>query len=104
MSGELKGSVAVVTGAARGIGLSVAQDLAREGVNVCWTDLRGDLLAEEMAQIAAEYAVEAIDIAADIGDEDQAAEMVGQVYKTWGKVDILINNAGIRRIGPVYET
>lgn len=104
MSGELKGNVAIVTGAARGIGLSVAQELAREGVNVCGTDLRGDLLAEEMAQIAAEHAVETLVIAADVGDENQAAEMVGQVYKTWGKVDILINNAGIRRIGPVFET
>lgn len=104
MSGELKGSVAIVTGAARGIGLSVAQELAREGVNVCGTDLRADLLAEVMGQVAADFGVETMNVAADVGIEAQVAEMVSQVYADWGKVDILINNAGIRRIGPVYET
>lgn len=104
MSGELKGSVAIVTGAARGIGLSVAQELAREGVNVCGTDLRADLLAEVMGQVAADFGVETMNVAADVGIEAQVAEMVSQVYANWGKVNILINNAGIRRIGPVYET
>ncbi len=104
MSGELKGSVAIVTGAARGIGLSVAQELAREGVNVCGTDLRADLLDEVMGQVAADFGVETMNVAADVGIEAQVAEMVSQVYANWGKVNILINNAGIRRIGPVYET
>ena len=104
MSAELRGSVAIVTGAARGIGLSVAQELAREGVNVCGTDLRADLLAEVMGQVAADFGVETMNVAADVGIEAQVAEMVSQVYANWGKVNILINNAGIRRIGPVYET
>jgi 3-oxoacyl-[acyl-carrier protein] reductase len=104
MSGELTGSVAIVTGAARGIGLTVAQDLAHEGVNVCGADLRADLLAEEMDRIAAECKVETMHINTDVGIENQVAEMVSQVYANWGKVDILVNNAGIRRIGPVYET
>ena len=103
MSGELKGSVAIVTGAARGIGLSVAQELAREGVNVCGTDLRADLLAGVMGQVAADFSVETMSIPADVGIEAQVAEMVSQVYVNWGKVDILINNAGVRQIGPVYE-
>ncbi len=104
MSGELRGCVAIITGAARGIGLTVAQDLAREGVNVCGSDLRADLLSEEMGRIAAECDIETMHIPTDVGVEIQVAEMVSQVYANWGKVDILINNAGIRRIGPVYET
>lgn len=104
MSGELEGSVAIVTGAARGIGLRVVQDLAREGVNVCGTDLRAELLAEEMGQVAADFGVETMNVPADVGVESQVANMVSLVYSNWGKVDILINNAGIRRIGPVYET
>ncbi|MCH8337082.1 MAG: SDR family oxidoreductase [Proteobacteria bacterium] len=104
MSGELKGRVAIVTGAARGIGLSVVQDLAREGVNVCGTDLRAELLAGEMGQVAADFGVETMNVPADVGVESQVANMVSLVYSNWGKVDILINNAGIRRIGPVYET
>lgn len=104
MSGELEGSVAIVTGAARGIGLRVVQDLAREGVNVCGTDLRAELLAEEMGQVAVDFGVETMNVPADVGVESQVAIMVSLVYSNWGKVDILINNAGIRRIGPVYET
>ncbi len=104
MSAELRGSVAIVTGAARGIGLTVAQDLAREGVKVCGTDLRADLLVKAMDEIAADFGVETMHVAADVGVEDQVAEMVSQVFASWGKIDILINNAGIRQIGAVYET
>ena len=104
MSVEIKGSVAIVTGAARGIGLTVAKDLAREGVRVCGTDCRADLLLEVMDKIAADFGVETMNIQADVGVEEQVAEMVRQVFANWGRIDILINNAGIRRIGPVYET
>ena len=44
-----------------------------------------------------------MNIPADVGIEAQVAEMVTQVYVNWGKVDILINNAGVRQIGPVYD-
>lgn len=104
MSVDLEGNVAIVTGAARGIGLAVARDLAREGVRVCGMDLRSELLAEGMEQIAADFNVETMHVTADVGVERHVSEMVGQVYEKWGKVDILINNAGIRQIGPVYET
>lgn len=104
MSVEIKGSVAIVTGAARGIGLTVAKDLAREGVRVCGTDRRADLLLDEMNQIAADFGVDTMHIPADVGIEGQVAEMVSQVFANWGKIDILINNAGIRQIGPVHET
>jgi len=104
MSGNLEGQVAIVTGAARGIGLTTARDLAQEGVKVCGTDLRGDLLGEAMERLAADFGVESMHLAADVGDDAQVADMVRQVYANWGKVDILVNNAGIRQIGPVYET
>lgn len=104
MSVDLNGAVAIVTGAARGIGLNVARDLAREGVNVCGTDLRAELLSEGMDQIAEQFGVETMDVVADVGVEAQVAGMVGKVYAKWGRVDILINNAGIREVGPVYET
>jgi 3-oxoacyl-[acyl-carrier protein] reductase len=84
MDVDLTGNVALVTGAARGIGLVVAEDLASEGVNM--------------------HGVETLAVAADVRVENQVVEMVGQVFSKWGQIDILINNAGIRQIGPVYET
>jgi len=104
MNMDLRGKVALVTGAARGIGLVLSEDLAKEGVNVCGTDIRADLLVNGMARIAGQHGVETLAIAADVGDEQQVAEMVRQVFAKWGGIDILINNAGIRRVAPVYET
>jgi len=104
MDVDLRGNVALVTGAARGIGLVVAEDLASEGVNICGTDIRADLLRDAMQGIAEQHRVETLAVAADVGAEKQVVEMVGQVFSKWGQIDILINNAGIRQIGPVYET
>ncbi len=104
MDVDLTGKVAVVTGAARGIGLVVAEQLAIEGVNVCGFDTRAESLKDEMCRIAEQYTVETLALAADVGLENQAIECVGQVFSKWGKVDILINNAGIRQVAPVYET
>lgn len=103
MSGELEGCVAIVTGAARGIGSIVARDLANEGVRVCGTDNRADLLSEAMRHIALEFDVESMHASADVGVEAEIADVVRLDCANWGKVDILVNNAGIRRIGPVYD-
>lgn len=104
MNVDLTGKVALVTGAARGIGLVVAEQLANEGVNVCGVDTRAGLLKDEMGRIAEQQTVETLAIAADVGLENQVVEMVGQVFSKWGQIDILINNAGIRQVAPVYET
>ncbi len=94
----------MITGAARGIGLVVAEDLARQGVSVCGSDVRGDLLHREMDRIAAQFEVRTLALTADVGVEQQVVEMVQQAFVKFGQVDILINNAGIRRVAPVYET
>ncbi len=104
MQFELRGSAALVTGAARGIGLAVAEDLARAGVNICGTDIRTDTLSTEMDRIAKQHAVKTLAITADVGVESEVVKMVSQAYSTWDNLDILINNAGVRKIAPVYET
>jgi len=104
MTIDLTRKVALVTGAARGIGLVVAEDLAKEGVNICGTDVRSDLLQQEMDRIAEQHDVETLAIPADVGVEDQVAGVVRQAFSKWGHVDILINNAGIRRVGSIQET
>jgi 3-oxoacyl-[acyl-carrier protein] reductase len=104
MDFELKGTVALISGAARGIGLTVAEDLAREGVSVCGTDIRARLLADEMQRIAEQYDVETMAIAADVGVEEQVVDLVRRVVSERGRIDILINNAGIRQVAPIHET
>ena len=101
---DLTGQVALVTGAARGIGLVVAEQLANEGVNICGFDTRAGLLKDEMGRIAEMHTVETLALATDVGLENQVVETVGQVFSKWGQVDILINNAGIRQVAPIYET
>lgn len=76
MDFELTGTVALISGAARGIGLTVAEDLASEGVNVCGTDIRAGLLTDEMQRIAEQYDVETMAIAADVGVEEQVVNLV----------------------------
>lgn len=104
MSMDLRNGTALVTGAARGLGLVLAEDLAREGVKVCGTDVRAEALQDEMGRIGRQHKVETLAVAADVGDEDGVAAMVGRVYAQWGRVDILINNAGVREVAPVFDT
>jgi len=103
MNNDLSGKVALITGAARGLGLSIAEELAREGVRICGADVRLQLLQTEMTRIAQEYDVESMAIETDIGVEDQVQELVKQTFARWGRIDILVNNAGIRKVAAIQE-
>ena len=104
MSIDLKGKVALITGSARGLGLLVAQDLAREGMNIAGTDFRGDQLIGAMGEIENDFGVETLAVAADVANEEEVVSLVAQVVAKWGRIDVLVNNAGIRQIAPVWET
>lgn len=94
---SLKGKVALVTGASRGIGKAIALELARRGANVA-IDYRVDSThAEQVAQEIRELGVECLVLQADVGHKDDAKRLVKEVLDKWQRIDILVNNAGITR-------
>jgi NAD(P)-dependent dehydrogenase (short-subunit alcohol dehydrogenase family) len=103
-SGDLRGKTAIVTGAARGLGLVIATDLAREGMRVAGVDRKGDELSCRMQELGRELSVETLAFAADVGDEAAVKHFTADVVRRWGRLDVLVNNAGIRQVAPVWET
>ncbi len=94
-------SVALVTGAARGIGRRVALTLADRGYIVAANDLRAP--EETLAELGA-YGSESLALPGDVSDEASVRGMVEAVMGEFGRVDVLVNNAGISAIAPVEET
>ena len=88
--------VALITGASRGIGESIAMEFARAGVNVILNYNRHCLMSEKVAdEIREKYDVDVLCIKADVSKEEEVEMMVNQAVDTFGKIDILVNNAGI---------
>lgn len=101
---ELKGKAAIITGAARGLGLLVAEALAAEGVNIAGADVRGEELKKAMEGVAKKFGVRTLAFPVNIGDERAVTEMVQQALRSFGGIDVLVNNAGIRMTAPVWKT
>ena len=96
---KLSGRTALITGSSKGIGLSVAQWFAREGVNVCMVARSGDQLEKEGAAIGKATGVTVRTMAADLSD----AAARERVFKTFPDVDILVNNAGAIPGGSIHD-
>lgn len=93
----VKGKVAIVTGAARGIGRMIALRLAEEGADVAFTDLSMDDNMKSLEKELAAKGVKGKGYVSDASDFEQAHQVVDQIVEDFGKVDILVNNAGITR-------
>lgn len=92
---DFKGQVALVTGAAKGMGLAAVRAFARNGASVVLADLDGDLAHREAQRIAGEGGA-AIGIGCDVADEAQVAAMVDRAVAEFGRLDMAFNNAGIQ--------
>ncbi|WP_112180813.1 MULTISPECIES: 3-oxoacyl-[acyl-carrier-protein] reductase [Paraliobacillus] len=93
----LKGKVALITGASRGIGRSVALELASQGVKVAVNFAGNETKAQQVVDEIEALGIEAIKIQADVTVEAEVKDMIKQVIEIFGSLDILVNNAGITR-------
>lgn len=100
---RFRGRVALVTGASRGIGRATALRLAAEGAIVVVNYLRQCDAARAVVEAIAQGGGEAIAMAADVSDRDAVATMVAGVVERFGRVDVLVNNAGVEAVGPILD-
>ncbi|SOC37818.1 SDR family NAD(P)-dependent oxidoreductase [Ureibacillus acetophenoni] len=101
---ELKGKVALITGGGRGIGRETCLLLASHGADVA-VCARSQSECEEVVQtIHEQYGTKAIAVLCDVGNKEEVKKCVEQVNEQLGKIDILINNAGVMCLKPITET
>ncbi|GAA1360506.1 SDR family oxidoreductase [Arthrobacter rhombi] len=93
---SLTGKVAIVTGSGRGLGLAYARELARQGAAVVVNDVDADVAAEAVAAIRADGG-SATAVVAPVGSSEAAAQLVAGALEAFGRLDILVTNAGILR-------
>ena len=102
---KLNGQVAIIVGGARGIGAAIARTFATEGATVVLVDL--EKMKTEMDELTREIAAQggkAISMIADVADDRQVNQMVDETVRRWGKIDVLVNSAGLRGpLVPVQE-
>ncbi|MCX6664008.1 MAG: glucose 1-dehydrogenase [Euryarchaeota archaeon] len=99
----LKGKVAIITGAASGIGRATAILFAQEGAKVVVTDIN-DNGGAETVKLIKEEKKQALFVHADVSKEVDVKTMVKTAKETYGKIDILVNNAGVVLVKPIVET
>lgn len=98
---DLTGRVAVVTGGSKGLGLAMAHGLASAGADVVLVSRHEDQARSAAAEIAQAYCRKAVGIKADVTNQSEVEALVARVLKDLGRIDILINNAGINIRGPI---
>ena len=100
---DLSGRVAVVTGCSTGLGVQMAKALANQGCSIVAVARRQNLIDEVATQIKEEYGVETLAVRCDITDTDMVNAMVDTVLEKFGRIDVLINNAGTGAVAPAED-
>lgn len=100
---DLTGKVALVTGGSKGLGQAMAAGLASAGADLALISRTADEVQQTAQQIAQDFGHRTIGIAADVTDPEAVEGLVHETLKTYGKIDILINNAGLNIRGAIDE-
>ena len=100
---DLKGQVALVTGASGGLGVQMAEALASQGANIVVCARRLEKCQEVADKIAADFGVETYAVRCDITDTANVDVMVDEILGKFGRIDILINNAGTGAVAPAED-
>ena len=100
---DLKGQVAIVTGCSTGLGVQMAKALANQGASVVAVARRENLIRQVSEEIAGQFGVETMAVPCDITDTAAVDAMVDAVLARFGRVDILINNAGTGAVAPAED-
>jgi 3-oxoacyl-[acyl-carrier protein] reductase len=103
MAGKLKGKVAVVTGASKGIGASIALHLAAEGASVVVNYATSRQGADRVVGEISKAGGKAVAVQADVSKQAEVKRLFDETLKAFGRVDVLVNNAGIYDFAPIEE-
>jgi 3-oxoacyl-[acyl-carrier protein] reductase len=96
---NLTGKVAIVTGSTKGIGLAIAKRMVSEGMSVVVSSRTSD----DVAEVAARLGDHVIGLPCDVADPDDCARLVAETVKHFGRLDVLVNNAGLGVFKPISE-
>ena len=100
---DLTGQVALVTGCSSGLGVQMAKALANQGAKIVALARRKEMVDAVAAEITKEFGVEAFGISCDITDTDRVNAAVDEILAKFGRIDILINNAGTGAVAPAED-
>ncbi len=100
---DLSGNTAIVTGCSTGLGVQMAHALANQGANIVCLARRKELVDANAAELASKYGVKAIGISCDITSTEAIESAVKQTMDEFGRIDILINNAGTGAVAPAED-
>ena len=100
---DIKGQVAIVTGCSTGLGVQMAKALANQGANIVAIARRQELIDAVAKEIKDTYGVETLALRCDITDTNRVNEVIDEVLKKFGRIDIVINNAGTGAVAPAED-
>lgn len=100
---DLSGKVAIITGGGRGFGAAIAHKLASKNCIIAIADM-STVEANRIVNEIKSHNIDAFSLDVDVGDRDSVVQMVDEVAKKFGRIDILVNCAGVLAAGPIIET